>query len=132
MEAGMKAHSGEIKLISNHVSSGNGKCGYMERELYADGELVYKDRMSDTMFCFTAKHPDLLVALRLFCAGDYGISIAKHPPNVDFVINNDALIRLKPNLWHRIVKRTHNCCNFLKRLLIHPLQKWMGDTIFHS
>lgn len=78
MEAGMKAHSGEIKLISNHVSSGNGKCGYMERELYADGELVYKDRMSDTMFCFIAEHPDLLMALRLFCVGECRLDIGDH------------------------------------------------------
>ena len=78
MEAGMKAHSGEIKLISNHVSSGNGKCGYMERELYADGELVYKDRMSDTMFCFIAEHPDLLMALRLFCAGECRLDIGDY------------------------------------------------------
>ena len=77
----MKAHSGEIRLINKHVSSDNGKRGYMERELYADGELVYKDRMSDTMFCFTAGHPDLLMALMLFCAGERGLNIGDHAAN---------------------------------------------------
>lgn len=74
----MKEVTGEIKLINKHIKDDNGRIHYMERELYADGELVYEDRMSDTMFCFIAEHPDLLMALRLFCAGECRLDIGDH------------------------------------------------------
>lgn len=114
----MEAHSGEIKLINKHVSGDNGKRGYVERELYADGELIYKDRMSNTMFCFTVRHPDLLMTLMLFCSGECGLNTRGHPPKVEFEINPNALIRKKPTLWHRIIRYIRNYCKRLKSLAI--------------
>lgn len=77
MEAGMKVYSEEIKLIDKYVIDKR-KLVYVERELYAGEDLVYKDRISARMFCFNTKHPDTLMALKLFCAGDHGLYIGDH------------------------------------------------------